>query len=177
MSKLYYFIHIIIYYFAWFACISLAAHGYVWISPLIGLVCVMLQLCWQYQIQRTFDKLWILLAIIVLISTLVDSVLVYNGIVIFAANPFSPFFTSPWMITMWLSFVVVLYATLSNLFNHLFMLGLLSFLGFFMAFRLGAILDAAFFPFGTNKTCFFIGVTWSIILPFCVHYYQKTKDN
>jgi uncharacterized membrane protein len=81
------------------------------------------------------------------------------------------------MITIWISFTVVLYATLSSLFAHLFLLGFLSCVGFALAFRIGASLGAAFFPYGSNTTCVIIGVIWSILLPFCVYCYQKIKDN
>lgn len=177
MNILHYLIHTTAYYVAWFACITLAARGYVWISPLIVVVCVTLQLCWQYQTGRTLQGLWLLLAIVLFVSTLIDSVLVYEGIIIYAANPFAPYFTSPWMVTIWISFTVVLYATLTRLFDHLFLLGFFSFLGFALSFRIGASLGAAFFPYGSNKTCVFIGAIWFILLPFCVCCYQKIKDD
>lgn len=177
MNTLHYLIHTTAYYVAWFACITLAARGYAWISSLVVVACVGLQLYWQHQTGRTLQGLWLLLAIIVSVSTLVDSILVYKGIVIYSANPFAPYFTSPWMIAIWVSFTVVLYATLSNLFNHLFLLGLLSCAGFATAFWIGASLGAAFFPHGSNMTCLGIGVIWAILLPFCVCLYEKTKDD
>lgn len=177
MNTLHYLIHTTAYYVAWFACITLAARGYAWISPLIVVACVLLQLYWQHQTGRTQQGLWLLLAIIVSISTLIDSILVYKGIVIYAANPFFPYFTSPWMITVWISFTVFLYATLSSLFAHLFLLGFLSGVGFALAFRIGSSLGAAFFPYGSNRTCLLIGVIWSILLPFCVYFYLKIKGD
>ncbi|KTD40535.1 DUF2878 domain-containing protein [Legionella parisiensis] len=177
MNTLHYLIHTTAYYVAWFACITLAARGYAWISSLIAVACVVLQLYWQHQTGRTLQGLSLLLAVIVSISTLIDSILVYKGIVIYAANPFSPYFTSPWMITIWISFTVVLYATLSNLFDHLFLLGLLSFVGFTLAFRIGEHLGAAFFPYGSNTTSLFIGIVWAVVLPFCVYCYQKIRDD
>ncbi|PWY54328.1 DUF2878 domain-containing protein [Legionella qingyii] len=177
MKTLHYLIHTIAYYVAWFACIMLAARGYAWISPLIVAACVLLQLYWQHRTRKPLQGLGILLAIVVSISTLIDSTLVYKGIVIYSANPFSPYFTSPWMITIWISFTVVLYATLSSLFDHLLLLGLLSCAGFALAFRIGGSLGAAFFPYGTDITCLLIGLIWSLLLPFCVYCYQKVKEN
>ncbi len=177
MNTLHYLIHVIAYYIAWFAGISLAARGYAWISPLIVLSCVVLQLYWQYQTGRTLKGLCILLSIVVFFSTLIDSALVYKGIVIYSANPFAPYFTSPWMMTIWISFTVILYATLSRLFDHLVLLGFLSFLGFALAFRIGGSVSAAFFPYGSNTTCLFIGIIWSFLLPFCIYFYQIVKDN
>ncbi|KTD32931.1 hypothetical protein Lnau_2579 [Legionella nautarum] len=177
MNTLHYITHAIAYYVAWFACITLAARGHAWISSLIVIACVLLQLYWQYHTGRTLRGLGLLLAIIVSISTLIDSALVYKGIVIYSANPFSPYFTSPWMITIWVSFTVVLYATLNSLFDRLLLLGFLSCAGFAVAFRIGGSLGAAFFPHGSNITSLFIGIIWSITLPFCVYCYQKIKDN
>jgi hypothetical protein len=177
MNTLHYLFHTTAYYLAWFACISLVARGHAWLSPLIVMACVGLQLYWQRQTKRTLEGLWLLLGIVVSISTLIDSILVYTGVVIYSANPFSPYFTSPWMITIWISFTVVLYATLGRLFAHLFVLGVLSLLGFAIAFRIGESLGAAFFPYGSNITCLFIGVIWAILLPFCVYCYQRIKDD
>lgn len=176
MKTLHYLIHTVSYYVAWFACIMLAARGYAWISSLTVVACVLLQLYWQHQTERPLQGLWLLLAIVVSISTLIDSILVYKGIVIYSANPFSPYFTSPWMITIWISFTVVLYATLISLFEHLLLLGFLSFLGFALAFRIGGSLGAAFFPYGSDITSILIGLIWSCLLPFCVYCYQRVKD-
>ncbi len=175
MNTLHYLIHTTAYYLAWFACIILAARGYAWISPLMVVFFVGLQVYWQHQTGRSLQGLWLLLAIVISISTLFDSTLVYKGIVIYSANPFSPYFTSPWMITLWISFTVVLYATLSKLFDHLFLLGLLAGVGFSLAFHIGGVLGAAFFPYGSITTCLFIGVMWCFLLPFCAYLYQKIK--
>lgn len=177
MNTLYYLTHTIAYYVAWFACITLVADGYAWISSLIVVACVVLQLYWQYYMKKTIEGLGILLVIIVSLSTLIDSVLVYKGIVIYAANPFTPYFTSPWMITIWISFSVILYATLSRLFDHLFFLGFLSLLGFTIAFRVGGNFGAASFPYGRDITCFLIGLIWSFLLPTCIYCYKRIRDN
>ncbi|MBN9229232.1 MAG: DUF2878 domain-containing protein [Legionella sp.] len=173
MNKAHYLIHLTVYYIAWFAGITLAAQGYPWRSTLIVGVCIVLQLYWQYKSKSMMSGVWRLLLIILFFSSLIDSLLIYKGIIIYSANPFAPYFTSPWMIGIWLSFTVLLYATLSGLFSHLFLLGILSWLGFAVAFYLGARLGAAFFPYGTVITCFFIGAIWAFVLPFCVYCYRK----
>ncbi|KTD27202.1 MULTISPECIES: DUF2878 family protein [Legionella] len=177
MNALHYLIHTSAYYFSWIACIALAARGYAWISSFIVLTCVGLQLYWQHKTGRTLKGLWLLLTIVVLTSTLIDNALVYTKTVIYSANPFSASFTPPWMISLWISFTVFLYATLSDLFNHLFLLGFFSCIGFTLAFRIGESLGAVSFPYGSNITCLFIGILWSIGLPFCVYCFQKIKEN
>ena len=175
MKKFHYLFHLIAYYVAWFSCITLAARDYVWLSSLIVIICVLLQIYWQYEIQHKTRGLWYLIGLIVFISTLIDSLLIFNGVIIYTANPFAPYITSPWMITIWVSFAVILYATLEKLFNHLIILGLLSFLGFALAYAVGAKMGAAIFSYG-YKTTFLIGAIWLILLPFAVYCYKKIMD-
>ncbi len=172
-----YLLHTVIYYIAWFAGIILAARGHVWISSLIVVICILLQLYWEYSTGKDLQGLGMFLAIVVSISIVFDSILVYTGIIIYSANPISPYLTPPWMIMIWISFAVTLYATLSRLFNHLFLLGFLSCLGFALAFRFGGNLGAAFFPYGNNRTCIFIGIIWGFTLPICVYLYQKIEGD
>lgn len=175
MKSFHYLFHTVAYYIAWFSCLTLAARDFAWLSSLIVIVCVFFQIYWQYKFQQNTRGLGYLIGLIILISTLIDSLLVYTGVIIMAANPFAPYFTSPWMITIWLSFAVILYATLSELFNHLILLGLLSFAGFSFAYAVGAKLGAAFFPYG-YMTCFLIGAIWMILLPLAISFYQRAMD-
>lgn len=175
MNKFHYLFHSIAYYVAWFSCITLAAQGYAWSSSLIVITCVLLQIYWQYKMQHNIRGIGYFIGLVVFISTLIDSLLIFNGFIIYAANPFAPYVTSPWMIAIWISFAVILYATLYNLFNHLTLLGLLSFFGFALAYAIGAKMGAAFFPYG-YKTCFLIGAIWLIFLPFAVYCYKKIME-
>lgn len=172
MSKYHYLFHFIAYYVAWFSCINLAAHNYAWLSSLVVIVFVILQIYWQYKIQHNTSGLWCLIGLVVFFSTIIDSILIYKGIIIYAANPFAPYATSPWMITIWISFTVILYSTLYKLFNNFTLLGLLSFVGFALAYAIGVKMGAAFFPYG-YKTSFFIGAIWLILFPFVVFFYKK----
>lgn len=168
MVKYHYLFHLIAYYLAWFGCMTFVARGEGWLSALIVIACVLPQLYWQYKIQHHTEGLWFLMGWMVLISTLMDSVLVYGGIIVYAANPFSPYATPPWMVTIWVSFAVILYATLQKLFDHLVILGLLSWVGFAFSFAMGAKMGAAYFPYG-YKTCFLIGSIWMLLLPMMVY--------
>jgi len=175
MKKLHCIFHSTVYYLAWLSCVTLAARGFAWLSSFIVIVCTFLQIYWQYKIQGNTRGLWYLIALVVLIGILIDSILIYTGVIIFAANPFSGYFTSPWMIAIWLSFSVTLYSTLDVLFNRLILLGFLSFFGFAFAYAVGARMGAAFFPYG-YKTCLLIGSIWLIFLPLAVNCYQKIMD-
>lgn len=172
MNLLHLVFHYIAYYVAWFSCMTLAAQGYAWLSTAVVILCVLLQLYWLSKGQPLTYRLLQWIGILVGISTLIDSLLVFNGIIIYAANPVAPYATPPWMIATWLSFSVVLYATMERLIAHLVALGLLSFFGFALAFSLGAKMGAAAFPYGIN-TCFWIGAIWLFLLPWAVHHYHK----
>lgn len=172
MKKMQYMIHSTAYYIAWFAGIKLATFGYGWLSTLVVLFCVWLQILWESRISKSLDGLWLLIAVFLLISSLIDSILVYESVLIYSANPFSPYFTSPWMMSLWVSFSVILYTTLSGLFNHAWVLGLLSYLGFAFAFYIGKQMAAVVFPYG-NITIVFIAGIWSIVIPFGIFLYQK----
>jgi hypothetical protein len=173
VKKYHYLVHASLYYVAWFSCIRLASHGDAWLSSFIVIICALSQIYWQYKTQHNTRGLWYLIGIVVFVSTLIDSLLSSNGIVIYAANPFYPYATSPWMIAIWISFTVTLYAILSKIFNHLMLLALLSFFGFAFTYAVASKMGAVLFPFG-NNTCFLIGGIWLIMLPFAVYCYQKT---
>lgn len=175
MKRFHYLFHLIVYYVAWFTGMALAARGYAWLSSLLVITCVALQIGWQYSVQHNTRGLWCLTGLIVFISTVIDSLLVFNGAIIYAANPFAPFATSPWMIAIWINFSVILYATMHKLFYHLILLGLLSFGGFALAYAIGAEMGAAFFPYGFN-TIFLIGAIWLILLPVVIYCYKKIMD-
>ena len=175
MRKFHYLVHSIVYYVAWFSGILLAARGYAWLSSLVVMACVFLQIYWQYKIEHNIQGLWYLIGLVVFFSTLMDSLLLFKGVIIYAANPFAPYFTSPWMIAMWISFTVILYSTLYKLFSHMILLGLLSLVGFALAYASGVKMGAAFYPYGYN-TSFLIGAIWLLLLPFVVYCYKKIMD-
>jgi hypothetical protein len=107
-----------------------------------------------------------------MVGSFTDTLFIWSGFIVFQSNPFAPYFTSPWMISIWISFAVLMFATLSSLFKHYFILGILSFLGFALAYGFGTKMGAALFPHGYG-TCVLIGITWAIVLPICVYIYQR----
>ena len=175
MKNVNYLVHLVAYYAAWFFGLTFAARGKPWASSLVALCCVALALVWQYQIQQRTRGLWFLMGLTVCSSTLIDSLFVFNSVIVYSENPFAPYITSPWMIAQWVSFTVLLYATMTTLFNHLIGLGLVSFFGFAAAYALGAKMGAAYFPYGYT-TCFFIGGIWLVMLPIIGRLYKKRMD-
>jgi hypothetical protein len=103
---------------------------------------------------------------------LLDTIFMHAGIIRFSSNPFSPYFTAPWMIALWISFAILLYSVLSNLLSRYLLMGLLAFAGFPIAYASGVKMGAAFFPNG-YLSCVIIGIAWAICLPLCLSFYNR----
>jgi hypothetical protein len=172
MNKLHYPFHFFAYYISWIACLLLAARGMGGLAGLVVLIFVAAQIVWQYTVRKDTSGLFLLIVLLTLVGSLVDSLFVAGGLVIFASNPFAPYFTAPWMISLWISLSVLFFSTLSNLFTRYVLLGLLSWAGFAAAYAAGARMGAAIFPLG-YVTCFLVGLVWAILLPLLIVFYQR----
>lgn len=162
------------YYLAWYLCIFFAARGESWLSTVIVLICVVVQIFWLYSVQKRTHGLWLLSGLIAGAGTVIDSLLVMSGLVNYAANPREPFI-APWIIALWISFAVNLYTLPDLVFERLTWLGLASFGGFALAYKYGAFMGAVFFPYG-DETCFLIGFIWLMVLPSTVLWYKKLME-
>jgi hypothetical protein len=172
MNKLHYPFHFFAYYISWTACILLAARGMGGLAALIVLLFVVVQITWQYTVRKNTFGLFLLIVLLTLAGSLIDSLFVAGKLVIFASNPFAPYFTAPWMISLWVSLSVLFFSTLSNLFTRYVLLGLLSFGGFALAYAMGMRMGAAIFPLG-YFTCLLVGLVWAILLPLIICFYQR----
>ncbi len=172
MKSLHYLFHFIAYYIAWLACIFLASRGLGLLGSLLVLTVVSIQIYWQFAIRKETRGLFYLIIILTIAGSCIDTILIWCHLIIFRSNPLAPYFTAPWMITIWVSFAVFMFATFSSLLKHYYILGILSFFGFSLAYAIGVEMGAALFPYG-YKTCFLIGAAWSILLPLCVHIYKR----
>lgn len=170
MNSMHYLFHLLAYYIAWIICILLAAQGHGLLGALIVILLVLLQIYWQFKLQKNTKGLFYFILILTGVGSLIDTFLIWNGIIILASNPFSPYFTSPWMINLWISFAVFMFSTLSYLFSHYFFTAALSFFGFSIAYALGVKMGAAFFPYG-YLTSLLIGAIWAILLPLSLYSY------
>lgn len=174
MRKFHFMFHALAYNTAWIVGILLAASGQAWTSTVVVLLLVALQYYWQFYIYQQSRGLNELVILLTTVGTCIDTALLHAGLIIFTANPFAPYLCPPWMIALWISFAVILYATLSNLFKHLRLLALLSFLGFSLAYVAGARMGAAFFPRG-YLTAILIGFIWMLLMPTIIYYYNKIE--
>lgn len=172
MNRFHYHFHVLIYYIVWTAGILSAANGFAWISTFIILIGVSLQYYWQYHVHQQYKGMNTWVFIITTLGIVVDSTFLHLNLINFYANPFSHFLSPPWMIALWINFALVFYSTLFHLFQHLYILAVLSFLGFSFAYAIGVKTGAAFFP-GGYFTAFLIGLVWMILLPLSVYFFNR----
>lgn len=168
-----YIVNILLYYLAWTSCILLAAKN----QGLYGAILVILIFLIQFFLQRKMSKptngLLFFIVILTLTGSIIDTILTTTGLIIFSSNPFSPYFAPPWIITLWMSFALLAFATLPNLFSRHILVSGLAFLGFSIAYALGVKMGAGIFPYG-YKTSVLIGFIWAVMLPICFYLYQWT---
>jgi hypothetical protein len=176
MRKLHYIFHLIAYYIAWSAGIYLAGKDHAWWATVVVLALVTVQICWQKFVKHETKYLWLLILLLTVIGTLTDTIFLHSGLIHFNANPFDPIISPPWIISMWISFAVIFFATLKRMFQLYFLLSLLSFIGFSLAYGMGAYLHAAFFPHGA-LSCLLVGATWAILLPLCMLAFNRMVKN
>lgn len=170
-QQIHYLFHLIAYYVAWIGAIMLAARGDAWWATSIVFALVVGQLFWQHYAMHDTNGLTSLIILLTLIGTTFDTVMMWLGLVHFAANPFYPYSSPPWMIAIWVSFAVIFYVTCRALFKRYFLLSVLTIPGFAIAYWVGARLGAANFPYG-NSTSILVGVLWGVLLPCCMFAYS-----
>lgn len=167
-----YFFHTVAYYASWLLCLYLAAHEHGTLGAVIVITMTAIQVAWQYYYRLpTQGLLWFALCLTILGSS-IDTVLLWSGMITFASNPFSLYFTAPWMSALWASFAVTTFATLRSLFKARMLFACLAFFGFMAAYALGVKIGAAHFPHG-YLTCVLVGAIWSILLPFYLSQYES----
>lgn len=168
----YYIVHTFLYYVAWALGILFAAHGKGWESFFIILAFTCVQFVLEYRITLNKDALIGMTLLLTAAGMVVDTVWVVTGIVVFNGNPFAGYFTSPWMVGLWLSFAVFTYATKPFDYFNLYILSAFAFLGFSLVYAIGAKLGAAYFPYGQVKTSVVIGIVWCIFFPLFIKYWR-----
>lgn len=172
MNRISYLIQISAYYCVWFSCTWFAAGDKAFIGMLISTILILIQLLWHINHNKNCYGLWLLIAILTLVGPLTDSLFMWCHYIIFMSNSFKPYFAPTWIIAIWFSFAILFCSTMSYLLDHYLLLGILSFLGFSIAYALGAKMGAAILPLG-YVTCLWIGLTWSLLLPMCISIYKR----
>lgn len=171
---LHYSFHSLVYYLAWLVCILLAAKGYAWTSTACVVSLTVLEYGWQRLFSQNTKYLTLFIFMLTICGSLIDSILTYSGFINFSANPFAPYASAPWMMSLWLNFSVFLFSTCQYFFDKYLLTGGFAFVGFSLAYFVGTKLGAAHFNY-SNLSCLMIGLIWMIILPLILYVYQVIK--
>jgi len=172
MNAAIYIFHTIAYYVSWLLCLTLAAKGAGTIGAGIVIAMTAMQIGWQFYYRLQTQGLLFFVVCLTIIGSGVDTLLLWSGIITFASNPFSIYFTAPWMSSLWASFAVTIFATLYRLFKSSWLMSFLAFFGFMMAYALGAKIGAATLPHG-YLSCILIGAIWAVLLPLYLSHYPS----
>jgi hypothetical protein len=169
-----YIFHTIAYYLSWLLCLYLAAHGAGTIGACIVVAITALQICWQFYFRLPSHGLLRFVLYLTLLGSSIDTLLLWSGLIKFASNPFTIYFTAPWMSALWFSFAVTIFVTMHRFFKFKLMMSLLALPGFMISYALGAKFGAASFPNG-YMTCILIGVIWALLLPLYLFHYDLNR--
>ncbi len=151
------------YYCAWYIAVVLSAHNKPWQATGFASIIAIAQIA--QQMFKKNNKNGLLAAFFLALTGIaVDSIYVTTGIINLNANPFSPYFAAPWLMAIWFNFAIIFFSI-----GHFFdgkpvLLGLLSLIGFPLAYYAGAMMGAIHF----NNPIFsmlIVGITWLIVLP------------
>lgn len=164
--------HMLAYYVVWSICIYSAANGYIWFGLAVALAVTTLQFVWQVILQRQITHLLSFLIYLTVIGFIGDSILIFVNVVAFSANPFSFPFSPPFMIGIWLNFAMLFYALMSWFITRPILLAVFAFVGFIIAYLLGATIGAAVLTYGT-WSLITIGTLWTCMLPISIMIFDR----
>lgn len=77
MKRFHYIFHALAYNIAWLACMLLAAEGSAWLSTIIVLLLVSTQYYWQFHIYHQSTGLNLLVILITIAGTLIDTLMLF----------------------------------------------------------------------------------------------------
>ncbi|MCW8442500.1 DUF2878 domain-containing protein [Fluoribacter gormanii] len=170
-------IHFLAYYLCWIACFYFAAQNEVLLGTMIGFLLIAVQIAWQSINRLPYLNALYFALFIGVIGSITDTFWLHQNYIYFKANPFSSYFTAPWMICIWLSFglnLIILNEKLTRYYLIWFLL-ILFLMPF--AYKIGEscniVVIEKSYPF-----YFFVGVTWAFLLPasfYIYHYLNKAN--
>lgn len=164
--------HLAAYNIAWICSIYSASKGHPWLGLIVAVSLTIIQMIWLIFFQQKTKHLITFILYLTLIGCIGDSLLVHYNYIIFVANPLPFPLTAPFMIGIWINFSVTFYATLQSLITHPFILGILSFFGFMIAYFFGASLGAALLVQGM-KSLIILSLAWGVVLPLSITLFNR----
>lgn len=175
-----YLFHVLAYDVVWFVCLATAGSAYSFAGCIVAFVLIILQILWQIRAQQT-SGLALMVVLFWITGMLGDGLLALFQWLNFAEEAY---FNLPWphwlpplfMQLLWICFGVTFFSTLQFFTKHLWALSLGCFLGFPLAYYLGAILGAATLTHG-YKSLLVIGLLYAVFLPACVLIYNRLRGS
>lgn len=167
--------HLVTYYIAWFACILSSANEIPWVGAGIALAIFALQWVWQKKFDQT-EHLLSFVLMFTLSGFFIDTLFLNLNLISFRTNPWPIPISPPWMMMLWVNFSMLLYACLRYLFDYPRLLGVLSFVGFPVAYFTGTMFGAASLPVGAIVLLAY-GTVWGLMLPLLIGIHKKLKRN
>ena len=144
----------------WLACVLSAA----WNEPVFGALFAFAIVSWHISRARDRGGELRLILLVTLIGLLWDSLLVWQGLLVFSSGMLLPFIAPYWIILMWSMFATTLNVSLRWLRMRYVLAALFGALGGPLAYYAGQKLGAVEFPSETSSLVA-LAVGWALIMP------------
>jgi hypothetical protein len=171
-DKLSFCVHFLAYYLCWVACVYAAALDHPYHGPVITLIIILLQIVWQTCKQLPWVGALVYGIGLALLGGVTDTFWLDHHFFKFNANPFDPYFSPLWMMSLWLSLGFNLVVLYRRLLRYYLIWGLITGPAIIFAYWVGVKVGAA--SLVNNDYWFFIllGVSWAILLPLSLFVYN-----
>ncbi len=156
-------INVALFQAAWFAAVLGAAHGMLWLGPLVMIPTLMVHLLLQ-QNRRGEVKLLVAAG---LIGFFFDTVFVAGGVFSPLQHIFPRPFSPPWMICLWLNFAATLNVSMAWLRGHYLLAAAFGAIGGPLAYYSGARLGATG-ALPTTMGFMLLALGWGLVTPLLV---------
>lgn len=144
----------------WLACVLSAA----WNAPMYGALFAFGIVAWHISRARDPGGELRLILLVTLIGLLWDSLLVWQGLLVFSAGMLLPFIAPYWIILMWSMFATTLNVSLRWLRMRYAWAAIFGALGGPLAYYAGHKMGAVEFPSETSSLIA-LAVGWALIMP------------
>lgn len=145
----------------WFSCVFGAADGYPWLGAFAAffLIAVHSTLAADRQAE------WVLVLVIGLLGTIVDSFLMSVGIFEYGSGQWVSWLCPVWMSVMWMQFATLLRFSIDWLSGRYFLAATLGAIGGPLAYASGIRLGAASFGVSEWVALPTLAIVWAIVTP------------
>ncbi len=157
----------------WFACVLGAANGLAWAGPIFVLANVALHVWVADDAGREL----LLLILVTLIGSAIDSVLTVAGVLVFDAGMVASVVVPLWMVALWANFATTLSVALRFLRDRWWLAVLLGGFGGASAYYGGAQFGALDLGVPTTGSVLAIAVEWAVVLPIAVWIAQRLRPD